>query len=66
MGSKKSPAPAAPQPTFTPVAQAPAQPIERAATSAEARDRAAGNPDPNLLAQQDEKAGTKAGIMSTY
>lgn len=68
MGSKSAPPPAAPQPTFTPVAQEPAKPIERAATNANARERADANPEANLLAAKpdEQAAGTKAGLMGTY
>lgn len=53
----KSPAPAPqqPQPSVTPAPQQAAQPIQRTASNAEARDRAASNPSAALLAPSDEE-----------
>jgi hypothetical protein len=67
MGSKKSPAPVAPQPTFTQVAEKPREPIERTASSAVARDRAEGNTSAELLAgapsEDDPAKKTQASLM---
>lgn len=67
MGKKSSPAPAAPAPTFTQVEQKPTEPIQRAATNAEARDRAASNPGAELLggaaSPEDEAARRSQASM---
>lgn len=63
---KKSSTPAAPQPTATPVEQRPMEPIQRAATNAEARDRVDKNANANLLASdatQDTMQGSQASLM---
>lgn len=70
MGKSKSPAPIpVPQPTVTPVAQKPAEPINRTAATAEAQDRVASNKSAELLApgaddEQSRKATGQAGMMS--
>jgi len=66
MGKSKSPAPQpVPQPTITPVQQKPVEPINRTATSAEARDRVDQNKSADLLANpDDEQAKTNASQAS--
>jgi len=57
-GKKSSPAPTpAPQPTVTPIQQTAPEPINRAATNAEARDRVDKNASASLLAQDDTMDG---------
>ncbi len=69
-GKKSSPAPTpAPAPVVTPIQQTPQEPINRAATNAEARDRVDKNGAASLLATdmgQDTTTGAnlpKAGLM---
>ena len=67
MGKSKSPAPVeAPKPALTPIQQKPAEPIQRNATSAEARDRADKNASANLLTETspiDETQANRASMM---
>ena len=66
MGKSKSPAPQpVPQPTITPVQQKPVEPINRTATSAEARDRADQNKSADLLAASPEDEQAKAGAQAS-
>ena len=67
MGKSKSPAPT-PQPVMqiTPKEQTPAQPINRNASNAEARDRVASNASADLLSTggaTDEEARKQASLM---
>lgn len=66
MGKKSSPPPEAPKPVFTPVEQKPAEPIQRTATNAEARDRADKNNSASLLTEAsaiDEPQANRASMM---
>lgn len=62
-GSKSSAPAAAPAPTFTQVEQKPAEPINRAATNAEARDRAASNASANLLSPTTTEEQQRAAAL---
>lgn len=66
MGKSKSPAPQpTPQPVVTPIQQKPTEPIQRAASNANAVERAQSNQSADLMASKTEDDATMAANKSS-